>query len=180
MENLEKQKTLCIDYSKCIGCETCEYVCRFVHDVPRIHMIRAASGLMAPLYCRHCEQPNCAKVCKRGAIRRDVDGAMVLLPMLCRGCESRQCMLACPYMAIFETDKGVMIVKCDLCAARRQMGQEPACVAMCPCGAIHYVEREAVPALADAAFAAAEKRVLDCLRPAKSGPETACGDAEKP
>ncbi|MGE4538828.1 MAG: 4Fe-4S dicluster domain-containing protein [Desulfovibrio sp.] len=161
------RKTLYIDYSKCIGCETCEYVCRFVHDVPRIHMIRAVSGLMAPLYCRHCAEPNCAKVCKRGAIRRDVDGAMVLQPMLCRGCESRQCMLACPYMAVFETDKGVMVVKCDLCAARRQIGQEPACAQMCPCGAIHYVAPDGIPGLACEAARDAEELVLACLRPPK-------------
>ncbi|EHJ49449.1 iron-sulfur binding protein [Solidesulfovibrio carbinoliphilus subsp. oakridgensis] len=163
-----EDKTLYIDYSKCIGCETCEYVCRFVADMPRIHMIRAASGLMAPLYCRHCAEANCAKVCKRGAIKRDRDGAMVLQPMLCRGCESRQCMLACPYMAIFETDKGVMVVKCDLCAARRQLGQEPACAAMCPCGAIHYVSRDRIASLETPASREAEDRVLACLRPGRA------------
>lgn len=163
------RKTLYIDYSKCIGCETCEYVCRFVHDVPRIHMIRAVSGLMAPLYCRHCAEPNCAKVCKRGAIVRDRDGAMILRTMLCRGCEARQCMLACPYMAVFETDKGVTVVKCDLCAARRQVGQAPACVEMCPCGAIRHEERESLPALDTPEAREAEARVLACLRPGGKG-----------
>ena len=167
---MDDGKTLFIDYSKCIGCETCEYVCRFVGDMPRIHMIRAASGFMAPLYCRHCAEPNCAKVCKRGAIVRDVDGAMVLDPMLCRGCESRQCMLACPYMAIFETDKGVTVVKCDLCAARRQRGLEPACAAMCPCGAIEYVDRATAETLPDEAARAAEQRVLDFVKPPKTKP----------
>jgi Fe-S-cluster-containing dehydrogenase component len=162
------RKTLFLDYSKCIGCETCEYVCRFVNDMPRIHMIRAVSGLMAPLYCRHCAEPNCAKVCKRGAIVRDVAGAMVLRSMLCRGCESRQCMLACPYMAVFETDKGVMVVKCDLCAARRQVGQAPACVDMCPTGAIHYGEPEALTALDSPEAREAESRVLACLRPPRT------------
>ena len=164
---MEAQGTLYVDYSKCIGCETCEYVCRFVHDMPRIHMIRAASGFMAPLYCRHCAEPNCAKVCKRGAIRRDRDGAMVLQPMLCRGCESHQCLLACPFMAVFETDKGVMVVKCDLCAGRRQVGQLPACAEMCPCGAIHYIPRDAVPGLATPEARAAEARVLACFRPGR-------------
>jgi len=173
--DMDDGKTLSIDYSKCIGCETCEYVCRFVNDMPRIHMIRAASGFMAPLYCRHCAEPNCAKVCKRGAIVRDRDGAMVLDPMLCRGCESRQCMLACPYMAIFETDKGVTVVKCDLCASRRQRGKRPACAEMCPCGAIHYVTRDEAQALVDAPAEEAEKRVLDFLRPPKTKPESGGG-----
>jgi Fe-S-cluster-containing dehydrogenase component len=170
-------KTLFIDYSKCIGCETCEYVCRFANDMPRIHLVRAVSGLMAPLYCRHCPEPNCAKVCKRGAIVRDLDGAMVLRPMLCRGCESRQCLLACPFSAVFETDKGVMVVKCDLCAARRQVGQAPVCVEMCPTGAIHYGERETLAGLDSPEAREAEARVLACLRP----PRTSSGrDGEPP
>jgi Fe-S-cluster-containing dehydrogenase component len=177
---MESQQTLYVDYSKCIGCETCEYVCRFVGDVPRIHMIRAASGFMAPLYCRHCAEPNCAKVCKRGAIVRDVDGAMVLQPMLCRGCESRQCMLACPYMAVFETDKGVMVVKCDLCASRRQVGQKPACAEMCPCGAIHYVPRRDIAALETPESRAAEELVLSFLRPGRQTAKGTESASEKP
>ncbi len=162
-----KQKVLYIDYSTCIGCETCEYVCRFVHDTPRIHMMRTASGVMAPLYCRHCEQPNCAKVCKRGAIVRDKDGAMILQPQLCRGCETRQCLLACPYGAMFETDTGVMLSKCDLCAGRRQIGLPPACLEMCPCGAIHFVAREDIPTIETQKAREACERVMGHLRPGK-------------
>ena len=161
-------KTLYIDYSKCIGCETCEFVCRFVHTTPRIMMTRTTDGVMMPLYCRHCEDPNCARVCKRGAITRDGDGAMVLKPLLCRGCEGRNCMLACPYAAIFETDKGVMLTKCDLCAERRSRGMEPACAEMCPCGAIACVDASLEASLATPEAREAEARVLRHIRPPKS------------
>jgi len=162
-------KTLYIDYSKCIGCETCEYVCRFVHTTPRIMMTRTTDGVMMPLYCRHCEDPNCARVCKRGAITRDADGAMVLSPLLCRGCEGRNCMLACPYAAMFETDKGVMLTKCDLCAERRSRGMGPACADMCPCGAIHFVEISELEGLTTPEAREAESRVLAHIRPPSSG-----------
>lgn len=165
---MSPMKTLYIDYSKCIGCETCEFVCRFVHTTPRIMMTRTAEGVMMPLYCRHCEDPNCARVCKRGAITRDGDGAMVLKPLLCRGCEGRNCMLACPYAAMFETDKGVMLTKCDLCAERRSRGMGPACAEMCPCGAIACVDASLATSLATPEAREAEARVLRHIKPPKS------------
>ncbi len=158
-------KTLYIDYSKCIGCETCEFVCRFVHTTPRIMMTRTTDGVMMPLYCRHCADPNCARVCKRGAISRDADGAMVLKPLLCRGCEGRNCMLACPYAAMFETDKGVMLTKCDLCAQRRAGGMGPACVDMCPCQAIVFTDAADLPGLETPEARAAEEKVRRHIRP---------------
>ena len=75
-------KTLYIDYSLCIGCETCEYVCRFTNDTSRIHMTRTIDGVMVPLYCQHCENPKCANACPRGALKRDKDGALILQSML--------------------------------------------------------------------------------------------------
>ncbi len=135
-------KTLYIDYEKCIGCETCEAVCKFLYDQPRIVMARSAEGQIVPVYCVHCEKAFCMRVCPHGAISRDAENAVILNPMLCRGCETRACMMACPYAGFFESDKGVGSRKCDLCAARRAQGMEPACAAMCPCGAIFYVDRQ--------------------------------------
>jgi Fe-S-cluster-containing dehydrogenase component len=163
----ERLKTLCIDYSRCIGCETCEAVCRFVNENPRIHMTRTCDGIMAPLYCRHCEDPKCAKVCARGALVRDREGAVVLQPMLCRGCETRNCVLACPYGAMFVTPTGVGLRKCDLCAGRRALDLPPACVEMCPCGAILYVDREEIEGLTTDQAREAHERVMAHLRPRK-------------
>ncbi len=134
-------KTLYVDYEKCIGCETCEAVCKFLYDQPRIVMARSAAGQIVPIYCIHCDQAFCMRVCPRNAISRDHDNAVILDTMLCRGCQTRNCMMACPYAGFFESDKGVGSRKCDLCAKRRSEGMEPACVAMCPCSAIMYVER---------------------------------------
>jgi len=159
-----ERKVLYVDYSKCIGCETCEYVCKFVHDVPRIQMTRTIDGVMVPLYCHHCEEPKCMRACKRGAIVQDQDGAVIHQYLLCRGCESRSCILACPYGAMLETDKGVMITKCDLCASRRQIGMNPACAEMCPCGAIQYVDETELAALKTEEAELAEARVLRHIR----------------
>jgi Fe-S-cluster-containing dehydrogenase component len=105
------------------------------------------------------------KVCNRGALMRDRDGAVVLQPLLCRGCETRNCILACPYAAFFATDLGVTVQKCDLCASRRDVGLEPACVEMCPCEAIMLVDRDTVPDMETEESRRAYERVMAHIRP---------------
>ena len=93
----QETKTLYIDYDKCIGCETCEAVCKFLYGQPRIVLVRTVAGEMVPLYCRHCDAPHCVKVCKNKALSVAEDGAVTLDIMKCRGCETRNCILGCPY-----------------------------------------------------------------------------------
>lgn len=161
------RRTLYIDYSKCIGCETCEAVCKFLYARPRIVLVRTIAGEMVPLYCRHCESPNCAKACPRNALSVDEDGAVLLDAMQCRGCETRNCILGCPYGGMLATHAGVGVNKCDLCAGRRKQGELPACMEMCPCGAIHHVRREDIPALETEESRAAEARVMAHIRQKK-------------
>ena len=135
MSNFEGM-TLFVDYNKCIGCESCEAVCKFLYSHPRIVMMRSSTGIVRPLYCMHCDSAFCMKACKQGALTRDADGAVLLDPMRCRGCTSMNCLIACPYAAFFSTGKGVRVDKCDLCKARRKKNMPPACMEMCPCGAM--------------------------------------------
>lgn len=160
-------RTLYIDYSKCIGCETCEAVCKFLYLRPRIVLVRTVGGEMVPLYCRHCASPHCAKVCGKDALTQDAEGAVILNPMQCRGCEKRACVLGCPYGGMLATGEGIGVNKCDLCAGRRKQGELPACVAMCPCGAIHFIERERIPEIETEQSRAAQERVLAHIRPKK-------------
>ena len=159
-------KRLFIDYSKCIGCETCEMVCRFTHTQPRINMTRTKGGVMMPLYCQHCDNPQCMRVCTRDALRRDAEGALILDQQRCVECDHKECLTACPFGSIFcSGDHDLPVVKCDMCAERRAKGLEPACVDMCPCGAIRMVEREEIPALQTPEAAEAFKRVMQHVKP---------------
>ncbi|MGE4297434.1 MAG: 4Fe-4S dicluster domain-containing protein [Desulfovibrionaceae bacterium] len=158
-------KTLYIDYNKCIGCETCEAVCKTLYDKPRINMTRTTEGVLMPLYCRHCDRPACANVCPRGALIKAADGSVILQPLLCAGCESKPCLMACPFGGVFTSSREAPVTKCDLCTHRRAVGMGPACVEMCPCQAIQYVEREAIPALQTEAASKAEAMVLAHIRP---------------
>lgn len=158
-------KRLFIDYDKCIGCETCEMICKFTHGQPRIHMTRSREGIMMPLYCQHCDNPMCMNVCPHDAIHKDEEGAVLHDPTPCRACESKECLVACPFGAIFCTGEENTVIKCDMCASRRQRGQIPSCVEMCPCAAIVYVERDAVKQLQTPRAAAAFKRVMQHIKP---------------
>lgn len=159
-------KRLFIDYSKCIGCETCEMVCKFTHGQPRIHMTRSRGGVMMPLYCQHCDNPQCQRVCNLGALTRDEEGAMILDQRICAECNHKECLVACPFGSIFcAGDLDLPVIKCDMCAERRKQGLWPACVEMCPCEAILYVERDKVSDYQTPEAAAAFKRVMQHIKP---------------
>ncbi|MHC1753229.1 4Fe-4S dicluster domain-containing protein [Humidesulfovibrio sp.] len=162
----DHEKILFIDYARCIGCETCESACRFVHGQSRINMTRTVGGIMAPVYCRHCENAACIKGCTRGALLRAEDGSVLLNSVLCAGCETKNCMLACPYGGIFCPGRmDDAMAKCDLCQRRLAMGMPPACAELCPCGAIHYVSRAEAKSMATPEYEAAHKKVMDHVRP---------------
>ncbi len=135
-------QTLYLDYSKCIGCGTCESVCRFVHQYPRILMTRTTDGWWVPLYCQHCEKPKCMKACNKNALYRDADtGAVLLNQDLCSECATKNCLLACPYVAMVCTGtRQTPITKCNLCLDRGSLG--PACASMCPCDALMLLDRK--------------------------------------
>jgi formate dehydrogenase iron-sulfur subunit len=121
--------------------------------------------------CMHCLDPACVAACPVAALQK-IDngasaGAVVYEPDKCLGC--RYCMLACPFsVPKFEWDKRVPLIrKCTLCfdrlekmrtethvndhplatgsQARFNISQRlPACVKVCPTGAIITGAREAL------------------------------------
>jgi Fe-S-cluster-containing dehydrogenase component len=164
----EDDLILFIDYARCIGCESCESACRFIHGLPRINMTRTAAGIMAPVYCRHCENAACVKSCTRGALQKASGGAVLLNPVLCAGCETKSCILACPFGGIFCTGLEDAMAKCDLCQHRRAVGMAPACAELCPCGAVHLVTRARAAALTTPEYEAAAAKVMEHVRPSRT------------
>jgi carbon-monoxide dehydrogenase iron sulfur subunit len=145
----------------CMGCRLCEVHC-IVRHTPHRNILKAFRGGRKPvpavrvqeegplsfaMQCRHCEDPACLSACITGAMRLDDRGVVVVKHESCIGCWT--CVLACPYGAIERDEENRRSVKCDLCPG----DETPACVAMCPNGAL--------------VFAAAP---TDDLRPAASAP----------
>lgn len=128
-------------------------------------------SVFAKHQCMHCLDPACVAACPVAALTkvkgaRNGAGAVVYDPDKCMGC--RYCMLACPFsVPKFEWDKRVSseIRKCTFCFDRLEQeaaevevngvalkGESrdrfdesqrlPACVKVCPTGAMLFGERE--------------------------------------
>ena len=130
-----------IDSSVCINCRACLVACQQENQVPyesfRIWVKQGAdetapSGLhYQPGNCMHCDNPVCVHACPTGATYKDpADGIVKVDTELCIGCGS--CVKACPYGARFKDPVRNVVDKCNYCPRRREMGLDPACVAICP------------------------------------------------
>jgi Fe-S-cluster-containing dehydrogenase component len=157
-------RKLYIDYSKCIGCESCEAICKFLYGVPRVQMSRTRDGRMFPLYCHHCDRPMCAQGCPEGVIAKESSGVVSLDRSAGRDCVYEVCAESCPFEAVFPGGGGLPITKCDLCEERREKGMPPACVLICPCEAIFYVSKEEAADLKTEASKKANKEVIQHIK----------------
>ena len=130
-----------IDQRLCVGCKACEVACKSrnnlaVGDARLRRVQRVEYGLFPDtkvvtfsMSCMLCADPECMKVCPANAITKDADGAVIANHEKCIGCH--YCFFACPFgVPQYREEDGTMI-KCDLCADRRAMGLEPACVQVC-------------------------------------------------
>lgn len=121
------------DYMRCIGCETCNSVCSFMHDGRSLIKIqKTGEGLVFPTACMHCSNAKCVSACKRGAIVRGPLGEILIDYAKCNNC--LDCMHSCPVKAV--RIRGGSVVNCDLCKPLRDRGLRPACMSMCPSNAV--------------------------------------------
>lgn len=146
-------KIIVVDAERCLACKQCMIECALAHTSARdlfealagdealqsrVH-VEPAGRFGMPLQCRHCEDAPCIAVCPTEAINRVGDTGLVLLDQeRCIGCKF--CMLVCPFGVIDLSRAGKAMIKCDLCIERTEAGEEPACVAACPTGALKFTE----------------------------------------
>jgi len=165
-----EQAAILYDSTLCIGCRACELACNGENDLGRSvdeifagcsyqdgralgpnvfacvtqHSDHADSSDVAfgKVQCMHCLDPACASVCPVGAMMKTREGPVIWHADLCLGC--RYCMMACPFeVPRFEWDSvNPRIRKCEMCYERLRRGEEPACVATCPSGALTFGSRE--------------------------------------
>ena len=134
-----------IDQTACIGCHACTVACKTEHDVPlgvdRTWVKYIETGTwpdtkrsFSVMRCNHCTDAPCVSICPTNALFRRDDGIVDFDTSLCIGCKS--CMQACPYDALYIDPHDHTAQKCNYCVHRVEVGLEPACVVVCPEGAI--------------------------------------------
>ncbi|MCF8233368.1 MAG: 4Fe-4S dicluster domain-containing protein [Bacteroidales bacterium] len=150
------------DVFMCGGCQTCEFTCAELHnlpapeDVPEIGISRKTNDqrrtvvnaydtsggeVAVKRQCMHCLEPACVSACLTQAMYKTKEGPVIWREEKCMGC--RYCMVSCPFdMPKFEYNSpNPKIIKCDMCYDRIKEGKEPACVEICPAGALVFGKR---------------------------------------
>lgn len=148
-------KRIFIDRDKCQGCLTCQAACMAEHNpagksIYDLDMSSPAntvnSNIMAddrgrptPVFCRHCDDPDCARACMSGAMRKHPESGLVAHDRdRCASCY--MCLMSCRF-GVLKVDIASrrIIQKCDYCGDRKS----PRCVEECPSEAILFLEAEA-------------------------------------
>ncbi|MFV0440549.1 MAG: 4Fe-4S dicluster domain-containing protein [Lachnospirales bacterium] len=131
-----------INREKCIGCLTCVTACIVSHKScdSRSRVVVDSRNKNCPIFCNHCERPECVYTCMSGAMKKEEDGLVSYDKEQCAQCY--MCVMACPYGVLkpdFLTKQEIM--KCNLCEHRTEDGSpNPMCVEKCPMGAIENAE----------------------------------------
>ena len=152
--------SILVDTTRCVGCQSCTVACAETNGLPEPDLDALDEGLVRntsekqwtlinrfevddeEIYvkkqCMHCDQPACAAACPTMALLKTEEGPVIWRADKCMGC--RFCMVSCPFeMPKFEYDSPIpKIQKCRMCFERLQEGEEPACVAECPEGALVF------------------------------------------
>ena len=94
-----------IDRSRCIGCLTCVTACVVSHEScdARNRVVIDSESKCAPIFCRHCEKPECVYTCMTGAMHKNPDTGFVEYDKeKCASCY--MCIMACPY-GVLKSDR---------------------------------------------------------------------------
>lgn len=143
-----------IDKDLCEGCKSCVLACMLrnsdadsmytldlnsIDTESRNHIELDKNNHPVPIFCRHCDEPECVMTCMSGAMSKDDESGIVSYDEnKCGSCY--MCVMSCPYGLLKVDDRSKQkILKCDLCKNE----EIPKCVAMCPTGAIKLQKEDA-------------------------------------
>ena len=147
-----------LDMEKCSACGACAVACMDQNDIDPDSELpfrnvfcvdrRDSAGVEsvgASLSCMHCADAPCVPACPSACLAKDAETGFTLYDnQNCIGCHS--CAMACPFGVPSFNREGKM-EKCDGCSVRLAHGMEPACVRVCPTGALRVYTEEAYRAV---------------------------------
>lgn len=145
------KKYLYFDVEKCSACGACAMACMDQNDIDipkgeqpfrNTFTLEGEKGELKfySVSCMHCADAPCVMGCPCGCLRKDEETGFTLYDNTnCIGCHS--CAMACPYGVPTFRANGKM-EKCDACIERQKAGLKPACVKICPTGALRLLTEE--------------------------------------
>lgn len=146
-------KRFFIDPAKCDGCKNCTLACMESHrqdgghglytldltdpaNQSRNRILSDGQGGYSPIFCRHCDDPDCVRTCMSGAlVKNEATGLVDYDAEKCAACF--MCVMACRYGVPAVSPDRKRMVKCDFC---QHLEEGPACVRACPKKAIEVRE----------------------------------------
>ena len=169
-------KSFFVDTTLCMACRGCQVACKQWHDLPAeatvnhgtyqnpsdlsfdtyklVRMREEVVGgrlrwLFFPDQCRHCVEAPCeATAGDASAIYTSEASGAVLYTAGTRQLDAAEIIDSCPYNIPRKGADGTL-AKCDMCSDRVENGLEPACVKVCPTGAMNFGERDDMLTLAN-------------------------------
>ncbi len=178
-------KSFLVDTTLCTACRGCQVACKQWHDLPAEKTVNRGSyqnpadlsfdtyklvrmreqvidgklrWLFFPDQCRHCLEPPCRDTAgEPTAIFTNASTGAVIYTANTRGLDAGEIRQSCPYDIPRQAKDGTL-AKCDMCNDRVENGLEPACVKVCPTGAMNFGDREDIMKLAQTHLAAAQKK----------------------
>ncbi|NTV42089.1 MAG: formate dehydrogenase [Syntrophobacteraceae bacterium] len=170
-------KSFFIDTTRCTACRGCQMACKNWNqngtiptkntgsyqnppdlDAGTFKLVRysevSVDGKPAwyffPDQCRHCLEPPCKDTIEGyvqdGVVQDEATGAVVFLPKS-KEAPFDEVKTSCPY-DVPRQGKDGRLVKCTMCIDRISNNLLPACVKICPTGAMNFGERDAMLSLA--------------------------------
>ncbi|MFC2084035.1 sulfate reduction electron transfer complex DsrMKJOP subunit DsrO [Bacteroidota bacterium] len=172
--DLTQRWAMVVDLRKCFiedNCRLCIDACHKTHNVPDLsnpkdeikwiwredfenvfidqenhYLKETLKQKRAPIFCNHCDNPPCVRVCPTQATWKRDDGIVMMDWHRCIGC--RYCIVACPYGSRsfnwkdprpyikeitpdYPTRTKGVVEKCTFCDERLARGLNPACVEAC-------------------------------------------------
>jgi Fe-S-cluster-containing dehydrogenase component len=135
-----------MDTRRCVACNACVLACKAENALPedgfRDWIVVETKGKFPVLTqenrserCNHCENTPCVSCCPTGASHVNAGGTVLVTHKKCTGCKA--CLAACPYDARYIHPSGYAD-KCTFCLHRVRDGHKPACVEICPTGALQF------------------------------------------
>jgi len=178
-------KSFLVDTTLCTACRGCQVACKQWHDLPAEETVNRGSyqnpadlsfdtyklvrmreevvdgklrWLFFPDQCRHCMEPPCQDTAgDESAIFTNTSTGAVMYTANTRNLDAGEIRQSCPYDIPRQAKDGT-IAKCDMCNDRVENGLEPACVKVCPTGAMNFGDRDDIMELAQKHLAAAQKK----------------------